>query len=695
MNGWGHFAWPVFWYRLAWAFAALVLLAAIHVFWVRGRESGVRERLRGARRRFGRGPRLALAAGATGFAACAAWIVYNTCFLNEYLPSDEAFDRQAAYEKTYKPEASRPLPRIVAVEAEVDIYPERRAASIRGTYRLRNRTQAPIDTVLVTLDPRLEIEKLSIEGAEEKDRDAVHGAFHFAFQPPLEASAETTLAYALRIENPGFVDHDSDLRMLGNGTFFDSERSFPHLGYLEGRELEDPNERRRRGLEPIVRMPALEDPAAADRNYVTADADFVRFATTVSTSADQTAIAPGYLRREWRDGDRRYFRYEMDAPILGFWAYLSARYQTRSATWTPPPGALPGSPPEVAIEVGFDPQHAFNVDHMIEAVKDSLDLFSVEFSPYQHRQARILEFPGYRTFAQSFPNTIPYSESLGFIARLKDPDQIDYIYYVTAHEIAHQWWAHQVIGSHCQGSTVLSETLSQYSALLVMERKLGREHMRKFLKHETDRYLRGRGEERVKELPLLRVEDQPYIHYRKGSMVMYALRDAIGEAAVNRALRKLLRDHAFSGPPYPRSSDLLAALVAETPAEKRGLLEDLFETITLWDNRAVAASATPADGGRYRVEVEVDAKKLRAGEQGLETEAPLDDEIDLAVWGSRGAGDPPEGKLLALERRRVVSGRQTLTIEVGEEPKRAAIDPFLKRIDRNPDDNLTGVEVAR
>ena len=66
---------------------------------------------------------------------------------------------------------------------------------------------------------------------------------------------------------------------------------------------------------------------------------------------------------------------------------------------------------------------------------------------------RILEFPRYATFAQSFPNTIPYSESIGFIARVDpdDPKDIDYPYYVTAHEVAHQWWAHQVIGAQRPG----------------------------------------------------------------------------------------------------------------------------------------------------------------------------------------------------------------------------------------------------
>ena len=81
---------------------------------------------------------------------------------------------------------------------------------------------------------------------------------------------------------------------------------------------------------------------------------------------------------------------------------------------------------------------------------------------------------------------------------------------------------------------MLSETFAQYSALMVMKKKYGAAKMQKFLAYELDRYLIGRATEQKKELPLARVENQDYIHYRKGSLVMYALADYIGEDKVNR-----------------------------------------------------------------------------------------------------------------------------------------------------------------
>ena len=98
-----------------------------------------------------------------------------------------------------------------------------------------------------------------------------------------------------------------------------------------------------------------------------------------------------------------------------------------------------------------------------------------KLGPYQHKILRIVEFPRYATYAQSFPNTIPYSEGLGFIAKVddKNPKDIDYPFYITAHEVAHQWWAHQLVGGNTRGATVLSETLAEYSALMVMKKTAG------------------------------------------------------------------------------------------------------------------------------------------------------------------------------------------------------------------------------
>ncbi len=172
---------------------------------------------------------------------------------------------------------------------------------------------------------------------------------------------------------------------------------------------------------------------------------------------------------------------------------------------------------------------------------------------------RIIEFPRYGTFAESFANTIPFSEAIGFVTYV-DPgtvDQTDIPFYVTAHETAHQWWAHQVMSANVEGGTSIVESLAQYSALMVMKHRYGADGMKKFMRYELNNYLRGRAQERNEEPPLYRVDaNQGYIHYGKGAMVMYEMQDYIGEDNVNKALAEFTKAFAFQGSTVSRVIEL-------------------------------------------------------------------------------------------------------------------------------------------
>jgi aminopeptidase N len=366
----------------------------------------------------------------------------------------------------------------------------------------------------------------------------------------------------------------------------------------------------------------------------------------------------------------------MDKPILDFFSFQSANYTVKRDKWN-----------DVALEVYYDAQHAYNVDRIIEGMKKSLDYFGKSFAPFQFRQMRVLEFPGYERFAESFANTVPFSESIGFIADLRDPESIDYVYYVTAHEVGHQWWAHQVIGALVQGVTMLDETFAQYSALMVQEQEYGAAKMRKFLKYELDRYLRGRAGEVVEEMPLALVENQQYIHYRKGSIVTYALKDYLGEDAVNRTLARYDHDKAFQQPPYTTTREFLDYLREDAGAQNASLISDLFEKITLFDNRVTEVTAKKRDDGKYDVTLSVHTGKIYTDGVGKETKATFDVPVDIGVFAKAPDGKEQNEKVLFLEKRKVADGDSTVTVTVDGEPYEAGIDPFNKLVDRVSDDN--------
>ena len=689
MNTYGPWLEPWGWFKSYWVAWAILLAVLTNLFWVRGQETRMVWRARLARFRFRR-PALAatLVAGAL-VVGLGGFIFYNTNVLNEYTTTREAQETLAEYEKLYKRFENAPQPRVVGVRVWTDIFPEEARARIRGEYRLRNKTSVPVDSIHLLVPREVEVRRMAFSRpATRVLNDRERSFYIYRLAAPLQPGDSLELEWEVEYGSEGFENNVSSTRVVRNGTFFDSS-ILPSLGYAEGAELGDDDTRRKFGMKPRPRAAPVNDPVGRRNPYISRDADWMDFEATVSTSPDQIAIAPGYLQREWTQGGRRYFHYRMDAPILNFYSFLSARYVVKRDAWQAPDGR------KVAIEVYHHPGHEYNVDRMIYAVKKSLAYFTASFGPYQHRQVRILEFPRYANFAQSFPNTIPYSEGIGFIARVDGEEDVDYPLYVTAHEVAHQWWAHQVIGGDVQGSTLLSETLSQYSAMMVMEKEYGREHMGKFLKYEMDQYFSGRSMERKKETPLLLVENQQYIHYNKGAVAMYALRDYLGEERLNGAIVKFLAANRFQEPPYTNSLEFYRYLQEATPDSLRYVLTDLFETITMYGNRARSASYSRLPDGRYEVVLEVEGNKIRADSLGNEGPVRMNDLVDVGVFGAAPEGKPREaGPVLYMQKHRVGTGPQRIRVVVPRQPASAGIDPYHKLLDQVADDNTVEAKPA-
>jgi len=227
---------------------------------------------------------------------------------------------------------------------------------------------------------------------------------------------------------------------------------------------------------------------------------------------------------------------------------------------------------------------------------------------------------------------MPYSEAFGFIIDLEDETENNVIDAVIAHEMAHQWWAHQEVSANMQGGTMLTESFSEYSSLMVMKNDLNDDmRMTDFLKYDYQRYLRGRSGESQNELPLYKVENQQYIHYGKGSVVLYSLQDYIGEDKVNLALKSFLEEFRYKEPPYPTSNDFLRHLDPHVPDSMKYLVDDLFKKITLYDYRMKEASLK-MQGEQYEVTMTFEARKMYADTMGIETSAQLHEWVDVGVF---------------------------------------------------------------
>jgi hypothetical protein len=695
MNGWGPYLPRLFTFELYSVAVCLVLATIGYLVVVRGTDPTWRARKLAAGLRWRSGGALATAAFGVAAVALGGFFFYNANLLNAYTDVRTAERRVKTYETKYKPLQELPRPRLVAVTLQHDYYPERRASAWHGTLRAVNHGTRALDTLFMSVPatgprPSSDFEATSNSGVGVDsltfDRaasmildDPVNGVRLYRLAAPLATGDSITVRFAGHFDPKGFPNDQFNNDVALNGSFMNSSY-MPSFGYAEDRELSDDDIRKRNGLKAKPRAKSIDDPAVRENNYISSDADWIAFDETTCTSPDQISIAPGYLEREWTENGRRCFHYKMDRPILDFYSTLSASYTVERTEHN-----------GVKLEIYYLPQHSFALPSMLEASKDGLDYFGKNFSPYLYRQYRILEFPRYQGFAQAFPNTIPYSESIGFLYRKQDgDDKIDWAYFVTAHELAHQWWAHQVIGGNGQGSTLFSEGLAEYSALTVMEKRYGPEAAQKFLRRELDGYLRGRGNERKKEVPLLFVENQPYIHYQKGSLAFYALRDYIGEDRMNEALRAFLGKWALKGPPYPTARDLYAELDHVTADSLKYVLKDLFEEITFYENKADSAITTRRPDGSWGVHLVLHSKKLKGDSLGNTHDVPMADYVDVGVFGDRVAGQKL-GEPLWVKKVRITEPVTVLDVVVPKEPKKAGIDPYNKLIDRTPEDNVTSV----
>ncbi len=597
MNGYGHFVPALFW-SIAYWFSIFALLAVVSIAYTRrGAEDSLGARTRLALRR---APRLVPAAVFFALSAigCGFWYFYNAHVLNEYLTAKDRRDIQAGYERDFKKYELLPQPKVTAVDATINIYPERRSFDGTGRFTLQNKSTQPISQIHIT-DERQSVIEVQF------DRP-----FHLVSRAPRISTPSMRLIGPWR---PGRSSRSRSrwaipLAASAMGTNWRSSpttapsstpATFRRSVTTRGLRSTIRAAAAKRSLPPLEEMAPRGEPVHSRLNLFTANSDWITYHTVVSTSGEQIAIAPGYLVKSWQHDGRHYLRVQhgrhayrrTSSPISP-----DATQPARRSTQVP-------TAPSTWRSTTTQPT-PYDIDDMLASSRAGLDYYQAHYSPYQFTQYRIMEFPRYRTFAQSFPNTVPFSEGIGFIERMERKDDVDLTYFVTAHELGHQWWGHQLIGGQVQGSNMMSETLAQYSAYMVMQQKYGKDYMHKVLRHFLDRYLRGRAGEVRHEPPLSLVQREAYVWYEKGGQIMYTLADYIGEDKIDLALQNFLMQYRYANAnnqvdaadsshsaeqPYPDTRMLVDALMAQTPPELRYLVDDGFNRIVLYDNKAISA----------------------------------------------------------------------------------------------------------
>jgi ABC-2 type transport system permease protein len=665
-------------FMLYWAAAAAVIACISWGVWRRGLDVGVRARLAALPRTWGRrGARIATLC-VTLLVIAGAALFWQTNIAHAWEGSNTRATWSANYERAYRHIEGQPQPSVIAVRTNVDLYPSRRRADIAGTYLLENRTTHPIDTAWVSVPRDVARDSVTISGAMLVQHETRFGMYVFRFAHPLEPGARADLTFAVSLDRGGIRATRFDYDVAGNGSFITSGGAYPALGYRPGYELSNPAPRREHGLTaPASTIPPLSSAdsvrtAGRSASWLTIDA-------TISTSADQTALGPGKLERAWESGGRRHFHYVMDQPVTPRFAFVSARYAVRRVRHG-----------GVDVEVWYHPADSANVTRILNVTTRSLDVLESRFGAYPHAVLRVVEVPAWSSFGGfALPSMVLFTEDRGFRS---DPraDDVDLITRRVAHEVAHQWWGHKLDAADVAGASTLTETLAKYSEQLVVADMHGADALPAMLAFDEDRYLAGRAQESANEPTLLEATDQAYLYYGKGAVIMNALRDLLGAAAVDRALGKVMAVHA--GPRGAATTlDLRDAVRVEAATSaQRTLVDEWLGERTVYDLRVDSAYTTTLENGRFRTAVWITAAKtVRRGT----TDVPLSMEgeaIDVAVYD----GNPQTGRRLYAGKHTVTEGRIALSLDLAARPAFVVVDPFVRRIDRDRTDNRKRIAIS-
>lgn len=650
MNGYAEALMPYFLIEGYWFSFGGILLILAFLLWVRGLPQTFKERLQVAKARFSK-PLIYMLGGLLLCFGILGFKIHTAEQKVKWgsISSDAQNNMFENFKKEFERYDKIPQPRITSMKLQLDIYPETNDFKASGSYVLVNKSRKPIDTLLVKTGFD-EITTLEFNGSYKTIAEDTLMKFKvIKLEKEVFPGDSTQLNFTVRNTKNTLFERNSNV--LKNGTFLLNDL-FPRLGYSFSEEQKHPR-----------------DSLALLNNYGAIDSDLIDFETVVSTSKDQIALAPGYPVKEWSENDRRYFQYKTGNKTKYVMGFNSGRFEVRKEKYK-----------GIDLEVYYHKAHTYNLDEMMKGLKAALDYNTKYFSPYQHRQARIIEFPDSEgTYATTMANSIPMSE-IRFIANTNTADEkIDLAFYVAAHELTHQWWGNQVAGADALGARMLSESITEYITLNIYRERYGEEIALQFLKKQRERYLEGRRNEQEKEPPLSLAGEQLYLFYGKGAVAFNAMAHYLGEKNLNQILKGFLEDYRLQEEgPYPTSLELVERLKEATPDSLQYVIKDVFETVAFYDNKIEAIKVTPLENEIYELKIDFSVRKYTDDDE--DKTLALSDYVEIGIFDA-------SNKLLRLKILKINKQENTVRMQTQGKPEKVVLDPNYILIDKEMKDN--------
>ncbi|WP_157498621.1 M1 family aminopeptidase [Flavobacterium sp. F52] len=657
LNGFGSYTYPFHISMLYNSGLTLILLTLTGILWKRN--SSILKTIR--RNSFNSIQKITFVLGIILLIGFGSYLFYKTNIEYPYLTKDDFNNWSEQYELQFKKYTNFAQPTIIAVKSKVDMFPEENRYEVSGTYELINNSEKPIDSLLLYIDRNSKLTSVAIENAKNLDDSSEFQHYWYLLEKPLQPHQKMKMSFAFTSTWSPFKGHTAFNSIIENGSFMRISRYFPTFGYQDSNEISSKKEREKRHLKPQTPLKRLEDKSKTTN-------DFIDYDVVVSTSKNQTAIGIGDLVGNWKKDNRNYFHYKSNGKIPFRFAFSSAEYQIQKTNYK-----------GISIEVYYDKRHSRNVAKLIQDVKNTLDYCQNNFGKYPYKTIRYAEVSAFADgfAATSYPSTVFMKENFGFYSNLNNRDKEDVINQLTAHELSHEWWGNaQISPEQKEGSWILTETLAQYTELMLYEKEHGLEKALETLKIHLDLYLSSRSYEL--ETPLYKTNyETPHLPYDKGMLVMHHLRVLIGEEKVNLALQNFLNHYKHPNP-IPDSEDLLSEIYLVTDSKLYPKLDEMFKKIITYSSK-ISEVESVKKNGFYEVSFKADTKKYIENATGIRKQIDNDKTIDIGIYDEN-------GKLFRYTFP-IKNNRIEGKIKFKNKPQRIVIDPLLMNIDTFIKDN--------
>jgi len=446
-----------------------------------------------------------------------------------------------------------PVPKIDSVDADVAIFPETRRLEVKGIYVLSNQRDTPMAQIPLTPGAHFENLKWTLNDApiepQEKNADPVApyvenraGLWVFTPAKPLAKGDTVKIGFTWDGIFPnGWTRNGGGTSefVLPSGVVLTSfsPSMLPNVGYVEGVGVDDRNATDPKEPEPDA-WKRMKDPAfgsAWGSNVV----------MRVTGPANWQLNACGEAIDEKINGDRKTVTWKTEHPVRFF--------------------NICGGPLDVkkgdGVAVWFNTQHEWNVETMKDTLEKCRHFYSEWFAPFPRKELRLTEFPGLASYAQGFPGNITFSESIGFLSRPGRGEDVDAVFFVTAHETGHQWWGNMLMPGKGLGGNILSEGMANYSAWLLTRECRGDDAAQHVLREWEDTYVNSRSAD--SERPLVRISgSRPgdnSVTYDKGGWVFAMLMDHMGRDAMLAGLKDFIVQYQ-NGPDFPLLQNFVAVM---------------------------------------------------------------------------------------------------------------------------------------